>query len=67
MKIENALADMWYALSAAAIRYPDHFQTLSDTCFQELAERRGAGLNPWLDERFRAFRQDGSKKDAKRS
>jgi hypothetical protein len=58
------LADLWYALGGAAVRHPDHFQKLMDACFSELLERRGAGLNPWLEQRFRAFRLEDSREDA---
>jgi hypothetical protein len=58
------LADIWYALSGAAIRHPDHFQPLAEKCFQELFERRGEGLNPWLEQRYRSFRLADSREDA---
>ena len=61
---DSDLADIWYALGGAAVRHPDHFQKLMDQCLQELMERRGEGLNPWLEERFRAFRLADSKEDA---
>jgi hypothetical protein len=35
-----------------------------DECFQELLERREAGLKPWLEERFRPFRLADSREDA---
>jgi hypothetical protein len=58
------LADLWYALGGAAVRHPDHFKKLMDACFDELVDRRGAGLNPWLEQRFRAFRLEDSREDA---
>ena len=61
---DSDLADIWYALGGAAVRHPDHFQKLMDQCLQELIDRRGEGLNPWLEERFRAFRLTDSKEDA---
>jgi len=62
---DGDLADIWYALGGSAARHPDHFQKLMDQCFQELLDRRGEeGLNPWLEQRFRAFRLADSKEDA---
>lgn len=62
---DGPLADIWYALSGAAVRHPDHFQPLVDIVFKEMLDRRGEeGLNPWLEQRFRAFRLADSKEDA---
>ena len=61
---DGALADIWYALGGEAIRHPDHFQPLFDAVATELLSRRGVGLNPWLEERFRAFRLADSRDDA---
>ncbi len=62
---DGQLADIWYALGGAAIRHPEHFQPLLDLVFQDLLERRGTeGLNPWLEQRFRAFRLVDSAEDA---
>jgi hypothetical protein len=61
---DGDLADLWYALSGAAIRHPDHFKTLADACLSELEERRGVGLNPWLEQRFRPYRLADSREDA---
>jgi hypothetical protein len=61
---DGELADVWYALGGAAARHPQHFQPLMDAVFSELVERRGEGLNPWLEQRFRAFRLADSKEDA---
>ena len=61
---DGDLADAWYALSGAAIRHPDHFKRLADAFLQELVDRRGAGLNPWLEQRHRAFRLADSREDA---
>jgi len=35
-----------------------------DAAFTELLDRRGDGLNPWLENRFRPFRLADSKEDA---
>jgi hypothetical protein len=61
---DGELADIWYALGGAAVRHPDHFQPLMDSVATELLDRRGAGLNPWLEERFRRFRFTDSRADA---
>lgn len=62
---DGELADIWYALSGAAIRHPDHFQPLVDRVFNELLDRRGVeALNPWLEQRFREFRLADSREDA---
>ena len=62
---DGELADIWYALGGAAVRHPDHFKPLMDAVFAELLDRRGeAGLNPWLEQRFRPFRFADSKEDA---
>lgn len=63
--IEDAeLADIWYALSGAAIRHPDHFKPLADAVMAELLDRRGVGLNPFLEQRYRPFRLLDSREDA---
>jgi hypothetical protein len=61
---DGDLADIWYALGGSAARHPEHFQKLMDDCFAELVGRRGEGLNPWLEQRFRPFRLTDSKEDA---
>jgi hypothetical protein len=61
---DGDLADIWYALGGAASRHPDHFKPLMDASFTELLSRREAGLNPWLEQRFRPFRLADSKEDA---
>jgi hypothetical protein len=61
---DGELADIWYALGGAAVRHPDHFQPLTDEVFAALLTRREAGLNPWLEQRFRPFRLKDSKEDA---
>jgi hypothetical protein len=62
---DGELADIWYALGGAAIRHPEHFQTLYDAAFNELLSRRGEeGLNPWLEQRHRGFRLADSREDA---
>ena len=62
---DGELADIWYALSGAAVRHPDHFQTLTERVFTELLDRRGEeALNPWLEQRFRPFRLADSREDA---
>jgi len=61
---DGELADIWYALGGAAIRHPDHFKPLMDSVATELLDRRGSGLNPWLEARFRPFRLADSREDA---
>jgi hypothetical protein len=61
---DGEVADFWYALGGAAARHPDHFKPLMDAAFNELLDRRGEGLNPWLEIRFRPFRLADSKEDA---
>ena len=61
---DGDLADAWYALSGAAVRHPAHFKRLTDALLEELVGRRGEGLNPWLEQRFREFRLADSKEDA---
>jgi len=59
------LADIWYALAGAAIRHPEHFKPLMDSVATELLDRRGVGLNPWLEARYRPFRLGDSRDDAR--
>ena len=60
---DGELADIWYALGGAAVHHPDHFKPLMDAVFAELLDRRGeAGLNPWPEQRFRAFRFEDSRR-----
>lgn len=61
---DTDLADIWYALGGAAARHAEHFKPLFDVIATELLERRGDGLNPWLEQRFREFRLSDSKEDA---
>ena len=61
---DGDLADIWYALGGATTRHPDHFKQLTDDALNELIARRGDGLNPWLEKRFRPFRLQDSKEDA---
>lgn len=61
---DGELADIWYALGGAAVRHPEHFKPLMDSVATELLDRRGIGLNPWLEERFRPFRFPDSREDA---
>ena len=61
---DGELADIWYALGGAATRHPDHFKPLMDSVATELLDRRGRGLNPWLEERYRPFRPSDSREDA---
>ena len=61
---DGDLADIWYALGGATARHPDHFKRLTDDTLNELIARRGDGLNPWLEQRFRPFRLQDSKEDA---
>lgn len=58
---DGDLADIWYALGGAAVRHPAYFQRLMDACFEELFERRGDGVNLWLEQRFREFRSQDPK------
>jgi len=62
---DGELADIWYALGGAAIRHPEHFTPLMDSVATELFDRRGIGLNPWLEERYREFRLTDSREDAR--
>lgn len=62
---DGELADIWYALGGAATRHPEHFKPLMDSVATELLDRRGVGLNPWLEERFRPFRLVDSRDDAR--
>ena len=57
------LADIWYALGGAAVRHPNHFQPLFESVATELIARRGEGLNPWLQQRFRDFLPVDAKED----
>ena len=50
---DDELADIWYALGGAAVRHPEHFKPLMDSVATELLDRRGVGLNPWLEQRYR--------------
>jgi hypothetical protein len=61
---DGDLADLWYAVSGQAIRHPDRFNSLTDALLDELMERRGEGLNPWLEQRFREVRLADSREDA---
>ncbi len=61
---DGDLADLWYAMSGEAIRHPDLFKPLADVLLNELLERRSEGLNPWLEERYRAIRLEDSREDA---
>jgi hypothetical protein len=61
---DGDLADIWYALGGTAVRHPEHFQPLFDAVATELLRRRSEGLNPWLEQRFRAFRIADSREDA---
>jgi len=60
---DTELADLWYAVGGAAVRHPGHFQPLYEALSTELLARRGEGLNPWLEQRFREFRLVDSKDD----
>jgi hypothetical protein len=53
---DGELADIWYALADASARYPGHFFGLANAILEELQERRGRGLHPWLDARYQPFR-----------
>jgi hypothetical protein len=60
---DGELADIWYALGGAAVRHSNHFQPLFDSVATELMARRGDGLHPWLQQRFREFIPVDSKED----
>ena len=60
---DEDLADVWYALSACAVRHADRFKALTDAVLDELLARRGDGL-VWLERRFRAIRLADSKENA---
>lgn len=60
---DGELADIWYALGGAATRHPEHFKPLMDSVAIELLDRRGVGLSPWLEERYRAYRFGDSRDD----
>ena len=60
---DGELADIWYALGGAAVRHPAHFQPLFEAVATELLDRRGSGLNPWLEHRFHEFLPVDSKED----
>lgn len=47
------LADIWYALADASSRHPGKFFGLANAILEELQERRGRTLHPWLEERYR--------------
>jgi len=65
MSMEDGdLADIWYAVGGAAVRHTAHFKPLFDAIATELLARRGEGLTPWLDHRFREFRRIDAKEDA---
>jgi hypothetical protein len=59
---DEDLADLWYALSACAVRHPHRFKALTDAVLNEVLSRRGDGLK-WLEQRFRAIRAADSKED----
>ncbi len=61
---DSELADIWYALGGEAVRHSDHFKPLMDAVAIELLARRGVGLSPWLEERYRRFRLADSRQDA---
>ena len=61
---DGELADIWYALGGAATRHPEHFKPLMESVATQLLARRGVGLNPWLEERFRPYRLADSREDA---
>ena len=43
---------------------PQHFQKLRDQCFQELADCRGEGLDPWLEKRLKGVPGSKTQVDA---
>jgi hypothetical protein len=52
---DSELADIWFALVGASTRHPGHFQGLANALFEELRDRRGTTLTPWLDARYRTL------------
>ena len=58
------LADVWYSLGGAETRHPGAFSALADATMRELNGRLDAGLAPFLEARFRAFRLVDSREDA---
>jgi hypothetical protein len=50
---DGELADIWYALGDADARHPGRFGGLAHAIFEELTDRRGKGVRPWLEERYR--------------
>ena len=61
---DGDLADLWYCVAGGAIRHTDRFKALGDALLTELLDRRGDGLNPWLNERFRDLRRSDAPVDA---
>jgi hypothetical protein len=59
----DELADIWYALGGAEKRHPEGFTRLRDEAFTELSRRLGGGMAPYLDERFRQYREEDAKSD----
>ena len=59
---DEDLADVWYALSACAVRHPHRFKALTDAVLNEVLSRRGDGLK-WLEQRFQAIGLAESKED----
>jgi hypothetical protein len=53
---DSELADIWYALADASARHPGHFFGLANAILEELQERRGRSLHPWLDSRYQPLR-----------
>ena len=58
------LADIWYALSGAEIRYTDVFQPLVDASLKELDRRLADKLREFLDLRFAKLRSVDVPEDA---
>ena len=50
---DGELADLWYALADASARHPGHFFGLANAILEELQDRRGRTLHPWLEQRYR--------------
>jgi hypothetical protein len=59
---DEDLADVWYALSACAVRHPHRFKPLTDAVLNEVLSRRADGLK-WLEQRFRTIGLAESKED----
>lgn len=60
---DGDLADIWFAMRGVALRHPAQFRSLMEAVATELIDRRGEGVQPWLEERCRLLRQTDSRED----